>query len=301
MNKPDLSVNIAGIHFNNPFMNASGCFDPKQMCKLRGMNLSHLGALVTKGTTLHPRPGNVQPRIKETKNGMINFIGLENPGLEAFMEDENLLWLSQFGVPIIANLSGFDVQDYVLMAQKFNTSPYIAGLEINISCPNVKGGGIFFGSDPFLAAKVVSSVRKITPLPLIVKLTPNVTDITLIAEAVVEAGADAISLINTVRAGFIDEQGKIIFGGLSGPAIKPIALAMVSQTAQAVSVPIIGMGGINCLEDVFDFFKVGASAVAVGTAHFKNPLILMELVEELDNYCQQNGIRTLAQITGAKK
>jgi len=294
MNLLDLSVNIGGLKLKNPIMNASGCFDPEQMYRVQGMDLSRLGAIVTKGTTLEPRPGNPQPRIWETPSGMINFIGLENPGVEALINDK-LPFMSQFGIPIIVNVSGFTLNEYVQMAQRLDEVSYVSGLEINISCPNVEGGRIPFGSDVQIAANVVRAVRQATKLPLIVKLTPNVTDIVPIAKAVVEAGADVISMINTVRSVF-DHKGKIVQGGLSGPAIKPIARCLINQVVQAVSVPIIGMGGISTLQDIFEFFQVGASAVAIGTANFRNPLVLMELLDQLEKYCLEHGLANIDQV-----
>jgi dihydroorotate dehydrogenase (NAD+) catalytic subunit len=294
MNCLDLSVSIGSLKLKNPIMNASGCFDPFQMYRVQGMDLSRLGALVTKGTTLEPRLGNPQPRIKETSSGMINFIGLENPGVEVLIGDR-LAFMLQFGIPIIVNVSGFTLNEYVRMAERLDKVAGIAGLEINISCPNVEGGRIPFGSDAQIAANVIRAVRKITKLPLIVKLTPNVTDIVPIAKAVVDVGANAISMINTVRAAFLD-RGKIIQGGLSGPAIKPIALCLINQVSQAVNVPIIGMGGISTLQDIFDFFQVGASAVAIGTANFKNPLVMMELIDQLEKYCLEHGLENIDQV-----
>ncbi|MCX6745046.1 MAG: dihydroorotate dehydrogenase [Candidatus Parcubacteria bacterium] len=291
----NLSVEIAGIRLKNPIMPASGTFgNGEEFAYLQGMDLGRLGALVTKGTTLEPRAGNPQPRIRETASGMINFIGLENPGVEVLINDK-FPFMSQFGVPIIVNVSGFTLQEYVRMAQRLDQVAYVAGLEINISCPNVEGGRIPFGSDAIIAANVVQAVRKVTKLPLIVKLTPNVTDIVPIAKAVEDAGADAISMINTVRGVFLD-KGKIIQGGLSGPAIKPIALCLINQVAQTVNVPIIGMGGISSLQDVFDFFQVGASAVAIGTANFKNPLIMMQLIDQLEKYCVEHGLENIDQV-----
>jgi dihydroorotate dehydrogenase (NAD+) catalytic subunit len=294
MNFPDLSVNIAGIRFKTPLTNASGCFDPFQMYRVQGMDMSRLGALFTKGTTWDPRPGNHQPRTKETPSGMINFIGLENMGIEVLIS-KILPFTSQFGVPIIVNIAGSSDQEYIAIAQKLGQNPYVSALEINISCPNVKLGGITFGSDPIVASNLVREVRKVTKLPLIVKLTPNVTNIVPIATAVVAVGADAISMINTVQAAFI-HKGKIIQGGQSGPAIKNRALYLINQVAQAVSVPIIGMGGISTLQDIFEFFQVGASAVAIGTANFKNPLVLMELLDGLEKYCQENGLANIDQV-----
>jgi dihydroorotate dehydrogenase (NAD+) catalytic subunit len=265
------------------------------MCRVEGMDLNRLGAIVTKGTTLEPRPGNPQPRIKETSSGMINFIGLENPGVEVLIRDK-LPFIAQFGSPVIINVCGSKIDNYVQIVKKLHEATgWISALEINISCPNIKSGGILFGCNPDSAYEIVYAVRKVTNRLLIVKLTPNVTDIVSIAKAVVEAGADAISMINTVRGVFI-EKGKIVQGGLSGPAIKPIALSLINQVAQAVNVPIIGMGGISTLQDVFDFFMVGASAVAIGTANFKNPLIIMGLIDQLEQYCVEHGLVSIDQV-----
>ncbi|MCX6740601.1 MAG: dihydroorotate dehydrogenase [Candidatus Parcubacteria bacterium] len=295
MSSVNLGVEIGGIRLKNPIMPASGTFgNGEEFAGIQGMDLSALGALVTKGTTLEPRAGNPQPRIRETASGMINFIGLANPGVKAFIE-EKLPFMAQFETPIIVNVSGFTLNEYVRMAELLDQVPSVAGLEINISCPNVEGGRIPFGSDAQIAANVIRAVRRATKLPLIVKLTPNVTDIVPIAKAVVDVGANAISMINTVRAAFID-RGKIIQGGLSGPAIKPIALCLINQVSQAVNVPIIGMGGISTLQDIFDFFQVGASAVAIGTANFKNPLVMMALIDQLEKYCLEHGLANIDQV-----
>jgi dihydroorotate dehydrogenase (NAD+) catalytic subunit len=292
MSLVDLSVEIAGIKFQNPIMPASGCFgNAEEFARLAGMDLKKLGALVSKGTTPEPREGNSQPRIWETPSGMINCIGLENPGVGVMIE-QKIPFMAQFGVPVIINVSGFRIPDYALMAKKLNNVKGVSALEINISCPNVEGGRIPFGCDPQIAAAVVIAVRQETKLPLIVKLTPNVTNIVPIALAVQNAGANAISMINTLKGSFI-YKGKIIQGGLSGPAIKPVALHLISQVAQEVNIPIIGMGGINNLQDVFDFFSVGAFAVAIGTANFKDPLIIMKLINELENYCQTHQLGNL--------
>lgn len=289
MNLVDLSIEIAGIKMQNPIMPASGCFgNAEEFARLEGMNLDKLGALVSKGTTLKPLDGNQQPRIFETTSGMINCIGLENPGVE-IMIAEKIPFMAQFDVPVIINVSGSAITEYGQMAKKLDKVKGISALEINISCPNVEGGKIPFGCDPLIAAAVVIAVRQETSLPLIVKLTPNVTNIVPIALAVQNAGANAISMINTLKGSFI-YKGKIIQGGLSGPAIKPVALNLISQVAQVVEIPIIGMGGISNLQDIFDFISVGASAVAIGTANFKNPLIMMELIQELENYCRANGL-----------
>jgi dihydroorotate dehydrogenase (NAD+) catalytic subunit len=294
MNLVDLSVEIAGIKFQNPIMPASGCFgNGEEFAGIAGMDLGRLGALVSKGTTLVPREGNPQPRVWETPNGMINCIGLENKGIKVMIE-EKIPCMKQFGVPVIINISGFKITEYGELARKLDKLDEKGKVivEANISCPNVEGGRIPFGCKPEIAAAVVMAVRQETDLPLIVKLTPNVTDIVSIALAVQDAGADAISMINTLRASFI-YKGRIIQGGLSGPAIKPVALNLISQVVQVVNIPVIGMGGISNLQDIFDFFSVGASAVAIGTANFKNPLIMMELISELENYCQANQLGNL--------
>lgn len=285
MNSVDLSIEIAGIKLQNPIMPASGCFgNAEEFFQIEGMDLTKLGALVSKGTTLEARSGNQQPRIWETPSGMINCIGLENPGVE-IMIAEKIPFMAQFGVPIIINVSGSKITDYGQVANRLSYVKGVSALEINISCPNVEGGKIPFGCDPKIAANVVSAVRGETNLPLIIKLTPNVTDIASIAQAVEAVGANVISMINTLKGVFV-YKGKIIQGGLSGPAIKPVALNLISQVAQAVKIPIIGMGGISTLQDIFDFFSVGASAVAIGTANFKDPLVMMKLIYELESYCQ---------------
>jgi len=300
MNSIDLSINIAGIQMSNPIMPASGCFGyGEEAYQLIGFDLRKLGAIISKGTTLLYSQGNPQPRIWQTASGMINRIGLENPGI-AVVIVEKIPFMAQFGVPVIINISGKGIEEYESMAQKLNEVAEVTAIEVNISCPNIKGGGMLFGSDEKMAFQVVRAVREQTDLPLIVKLTPNVTDIQVIARAVVKAGADAISLINTVRGSFL-HNGKIYDGGLSGPAIKPIALALVAKTVQVVDVPVIGVGGISCLQDIFDFFKVGAVAVQVGTAGFKNPLVLMELIKKLEQYCQENGFQNLKELKEATK
>lgn len=292
MNSVDLSVEIAGIKFQNPIMPASGCFgNAEEFARLAGMDLRKLGALVSKGTTLEPRNGNPQPRIWETSSGMINCIGLENPGVDVMIA-KKIPFMARFGVPVIINVSGFAITEYGQMAKKLNRVSGVSALEINISCPNVEGGKIPFGCDPLIAAAVVIAVRQETNLPLIVKLTPNVTDIASIALAVQNVGANAISMINTLKGSFV-YKGKIVQGGLSGPAIKPVALNLISQVAQVVEIPIIGMGGISNLQDIFDFISVGASAVAIGTANFKDPLIMMKLINELESYCLANQLGNL--------
>jgi len=288
----DLSVNIAGVVLKNPVMPASGTFGyGEEFADF--MDLSRLGAAVTKGTTVLPRQGNAQPRFVETRAGMINFIGLQNPGSEAVI-NEKIPFLRRFGIPIIVNISGTTVQEYVQMARAFDKVPGISALEVNISCPNIKAGGVTFGQDPELASEVVGLVRAETTLALIAKLTPNVTNVVPIAQAVIKAGAGALSLVNTFKArariGSGPNKGSWIEGGLSGPCIMPIALRIVSDLAKAkLGVPIIGMGGISCLQDALDFFESGADAIQIGTANFVDPTIMIQIIEELERYLQRKG------------
>ncbi len=297
----DLSVEIAGIKLKNPVMVASGTFGfGKEYASL--FNLSKLGALVTKGLTLHPRPGNPPPRIWETPAGLLNAVGLQNPGVDFFLS-EILPAMKSFEVPIIANIAGFTIEEYTQLASRL-TVPGITGLEVNISCPNVKAGGMALGAVPELAAEVVEAVVKATSLPVIVKLTPNVTDIVALATAVTQAGAHSLSLINTLLGMAVDVNSRRpalgnITGGLSGPAVRPVAVRAVWQVSQAVDVPIIGMGGICTSNDALEFILAGASAVAVGSAHFRDPLAAVKIIEELEQYCIENGIRDWKQIIGA--
>ena len=299
LEETDLSVLIAGIELQNPIMPASGCFGfGEEFNQIEGFDLSKLGALVSKGTTLLSREGNKQPRIIEAEGGMINSIGLENPGIEIVIKGK-IPFMAKSGVPVIINISGFTVQEFAALAKKLNNVAGVSAIEVNISCPNIHGGNLPFGSTPEAAAEVVRAVRSVGlfKLPLIVKLTPNVPDIVPIALAVEEAGADAISLINTVKREYAN--GRI--GGLSGPPIKKIAMRMVSQVYQAVKVPVIGMGGISTIEDVINFIKLGTTAVAIGTANFFNPLVMMELIDQLEKYCEENQIQNLSQIRGTEK
>lgn len=296
--EPDLSVEIAGINMKNPIMPASGTFGyGKEMSEF--FDISELGAMVTKGTTLLPRQGNDLPRICETRAGMINFIGLQNPGAKVVIE-EKIPFLRKFGVPIIVNIAGNTPEEYEQLAQMFDKVEGVAGLEVNISCPNTKAGGIAFGQDPKVAFELILGVRTVTSLPLIAKLSPNVTDIILIAESVVNAGARALSLINTLRARARirsgPQQGKWIEGGLSGPAIMPLALRMVSDLAKAkLGVPIIGIGGISSFEDALDFLESGADAVEVGTANFLNPNTMLEIIKGLKGYLTEKGFSSLKE------
>lgn len=295
--EPDLSVDIAGIRMKNPVMPASGCFGyGEEMAGL--IDISKLGAVITKGTTLLPRQGNEQPRIWETRAGMINFIGLQNPGAKAVIK-KKIPFLRQFGVPIIVNISGSTSEEYEELAKMFNGVEGVSALEVNISCPNVRAGGIVFGQDSRAAVEVVSGVRKATSLPLIVKLTPNVTSVIPIATAVVAAGANVLSLVNTFKARARirngPNKGQWIEGGLSGPCIMPIALRMVSDLAKAeLGVPIIGIGGISCFEDALDFLESGASVVQIGTANFINPNVMIEIIDGLRKHLAKNGFSSFA-------
>jgi len=299
---PNLSVEIAGIRMKNPVMTASGTFGfGKELCDL--VDLNSLGALVTKGTSLEPWLGNPYPRTVETPAGMLNAIGLQNDGVHSFV-DEKLPWLSQFDVPVIANVVGKTVEEYVEVSRILDRAGGIAGLEINISCPNVKEGCIAFGSSAQGTAEVIEAVRKVTELPVIAKLSPNVTSIVEIARAAVAAGADAVSLINTLLGLAVDpwtREFKLanITGGLSGPAIKPIALRMVWEVSRVVSVPVIGMGGIMTASDAVEFLLVGASAVAVGTATFVNPCAINEITDGLRSYLDNFGVSDVREIVGA--
>jgi len=296
----DLSVCIAGMKMQNPIMPASGCFGYGEVYEcVDGFDNNKLGAIVTKGTSLLARDGNPQPRIAEVPMGMINFIGLQNPGVEVVVR-EKLPYLFRFKVPVIVNVSGSSVDDYPRVVEILETSDVVTAYELNISCPNVKEGGVAFGQDPDMAAKVVRAVRPITKKPLIPKLTPNVASVVPIAKAVINEGADAISLINTLKARAklwtSDNRGKYVEGGLSGPCIRTVAVRMVSDLAKAnLGVPIIGLGGIESLYDVVEFLESGATAVQVGTANFRNPLIMMVLIKQLEEYIAEVGCQNLQE------
>jgi len=289
---PKLETEIAGIKMKNPVMVASGTFGfGKEYAEY--IDLNKLGAIVTKSITLKPREGNPPPRLVETPAGMLNSIGLENPGIEGFLAEE-LHFLAKFDTPIIVNIAGETVEEYAELAKILSREPTVKGLEINISCPNVKKGGMSFGVDPKLTAEVIAQVRKSAlSLPIIAKLTPNVTDITVIAKAAVEAGADALSAINTVLGMAIDlETGRsrlgTLTGGLSGPAIKPIALRMVYEISHTVNVPVIGIGGIVSGQDAYEFILAGAKAVQVGTANFIDVEAPLKIIKELEAYLNKD-------------
>jgi dihydroorotate dehydrogenase (NAD+) catalytic subunit len=299
---PDLTTQIGPLSLQNPVIAASGTFgyglefDPL-------VDLNRLGALVVKGLSLKPMAGNPPPRIVETPGGMLNAIGLANVGLEAFLRDK-LPKLGKFTIPIIVNIYGHHTEEYGELASALKGVEGVAALEVNISCPNVECGGMAFGIDPATSARVTESVVKNTDKPVIVKLSPNVTDIKTVAKAVEGAGADALSLINTVTGMAIDVESRRpklanIVGGLSGPAIKPIALYMVYQVARTVKIPVIGMGGIMDHRDAIEFLIVGSRAVEIGTANFVNPRTTLEVIEGIRTYCIENGIQKVGEIVGS--
>lgn len=302
ISSPDLTTHIAGMTLQNPVMTASGTFgyggEFRELVDLR-----RLGAIIVKGLSLQPAAGNPPPRIVETPCGMLNAIGLENIGITEFRATR-LKFLRKLDVPIIVNIYGQDQADYVALAEIVDDEPDIAAVEVNISCPNVKAGGIAFGVDPAAAGALTRQIRAVTTKPLILKLSPNVTDITDIARAVEAEGADAVSLINTITGMAIDiaaRRPKLanITGGLSGPAIRPVAVRMVWQVAQVVSIPVIGIGGIMNGRDALEFLIAGASAVQVGTANFVNPRATMDIIDDIRNFMQQQDIPQLNDLVGS--
>ncbi len=302
MKKPDLSVEIAGIKRRNPVMTASGTFGYGEEYS-RYVNLESIGGIVTKGLSLKPRAGNPMPRIVETAGGMLNAIGLQNVGIDAFIE-EKLPFLRNVNTPVIVNFFGNTEDEYAEMAERLDGIPEVAGLEMNISCPNVKHGGIAFGVDPEAAFGVVKAVRESTIKPVIVKLSPNVTDIVEMAQACAEAEADALSLINTLTGMAIDLQKRRpvlanVTGGFSGPALKPIALRMVWQVARAVGIPVIGIGGITNATDALEFLLAGAVAVQIGTANFITPGIAEKIAADMERYLVENRISDVKELIGA--
>lgn len=296
-----LNVELPGLSLKNPIIPASGCFGfGREFASL--YDLSVLGGIMIKATTLEPRFGNPTPRVAETGAGMLNAIGLQNPGLKGVLENE-LPWLEQFDTPIIANVAGSQVDDYVEVAKQISQAKNVHALELNISCPNVKIGGIAFGTDPHMAAALTKAVKDVSSVPVYVKLSPNVANIVEIAQAIESAGADGLTMINTLIGMRLDlKTGKPILanktGGLSGPAVKPVAVRMVHEVSQAVSIPIIGMGGVQSAEDVLEFLLAGASAVAVGTANFVNPFICPEIIEELPRVLAAYGYSSVEECIG---
>ena len=301
MSKIDLSVNIGGgLILDNPITTASGTFSPRESSEF--YDLSELGAMITKGIANVPWEGNPTPRIAETYGGMINSVGLQNPGVDYFIEHE-LPFAKQFNTKVIANVAGRSIEDYCEVVEKLSETD-VDALEVNISCPNVKKGGIGFGVQCDLAGSVVKEVRRVTKKPLIIKLSPNVTDITEIAKSVEAEGADAISLINTLLGMKIDvhRMKPVIankMGGFSGPAIKPVAVRMVYQVRRAVNVPIIGLGGIMTGEDAAEFILAGADAISVGTAALVNPTAPVDIKRELIAYMERYGFKNLAELRSA--
>jgi dihydroorotate dehydrogenase (NAD+) catalytic subunit len=302
MVKPDLSVTIGSLRLANPVMTASGTFGYGQEF-MPYYDLSRLGGIVSKGLSPAPRIGNPPVRIVETPAGMLNTIGLQNVGVDAFIE-EKLPPLREFDMAVIANVFGENVPEYVEVCSKLDATDGVAAIELNVSCPNVDKGGIVFGNDPRALAEVTAACRKATRLPLWVKLSPNVTDITVTARAAEEAGADALSLVNTFLGMSIDVERRRpvltkISGGLSGPAIRPMAVWLTWKVAQAVGVPLIGMGGIVTAEDAVQFILAGATAVQVGTANFIRPTAALEVLEGLELWLEQHQVETVAELVGA--
>lgn len=302
--RPNLAVEIAGIKLRNPVMPASGTFGYGEEYAAY-LDLEDLGAIVTKGLSLKPKAGNPTPRIAETIGGMLNAIGLQNVGVDAFIEHK-LPFLRKVTTPVIVNFFGNTLEEYGEIARRLTDLPDVAGCEMNISCPNVKQGGIVFGTDPRCAHEVVSLVRRHLKKPLIVKLTPNVTDITVVARAVEEAGADAISCINTITGMAVDVRTRRPrlanrTGGLSGPAIRPIAVRLVHQVVQAVKVPVIGIGGIVRPMDALEFLIVGARAVQVGTANFVDPGCMPTIIQGIEEFLVEEGLDDIHQLIGSLK
>ena len=297
----ELQVCIGNLTLRNPVMTASGTFGyGREFSHL--VNLDHLGGIVVKGISLLPRPGNPPPRIVETACGMLNAIGLENVGMERFIT-EKMPYLRGIDTPVIVNILGDSVEEYGEIARRLDGVEGISGLEVNISCPNVKKGGVAFGTVPEMAATVTRAVRQATRLPVIIKLSPNVTDIVLMARAVEEAGADGVSLINTLIGMAIDPKTRRprlanVIGGLSGPAIKPVALRMVWQVASAVSIPVIGIGGITTAGDALEFLLAGATAIQVGTANFYDPSASEQIIQGMKEYLHQQDEHCIRDIIG---
>ncbi|MBQ4423891.1 MAG: dihydroorotate dehydrogenase [Clostridia bacterium] len=298
-----LSVDLCGIELDNPVIPASGTFGYGwEFAELYDINI--LGTFSFKGTTREPRFGNPTPRIADCPAGMLNAVGLQNPGVDRVIDTELMKLKTVFHKPVMANVSGFSVAEYAEVSAKLDAQPQVGWLEVNISCPNVHGGGMSFGTDPEQAASVVRAVKAVTTKPVIIKLTPNVTDIVTIAKACEQAGADGISLINTLLGMRIDLKTRKpvlanVTGGLSGPAVFPVALRMVWQVAHAVKIPVVGMGGISCAGDVLEMLTAGAAAVEVGAANLVDPLACKKIIEALPEAMDRYGIRNLRELRGA--
>ena len=298
---PDLSVEIASLALKNPIMSASGTFGYGTEYAPY-LDLSKLGAIVTKAVTLEPREGNPPPRVRETPAGMLNAIGLQNPGAAVFIR-EKLPQLREFGVPVIVNISGRSVEEFARLAETLSV-PGVDALEVNISCPNVEHEGMTFGVDCEITGRLTEAVRASTDLPVIVKLSPNVTDIRAIARAAAGGGADALSLINTLLGMSIDVERRRphlgnVTGGLSGPAIRPVAVCMVYQVARAVDLPLIGMGGVMSASDALELILAGATGVAVGTANFVEPATIEQVIRGLNDYCRRHQVKRIVELVGA--
>ena len=299
----NFSVNFAGVEMKNPVTVASGTFGSGAEYK-DFVDLNRLGAVTTKGVSSVPWQGNQTPRICETYGGMLNAIGLQNPGIDLFIE-RDIPFLKQYDTKIIVNVCGRTVEEYIEVVERLAATD-IDMLEINISCPNVKAGGIAFGQDPELARQVADKIKQHAKQPVIVKLSPNVTDIAEMARAAEAGGADAVSLVNTFTGMKIDINKRAFAlanqtGGLSGPAIKPVALRMVYQAAHAVKIPVLGMGGISCAEDALEFIMAGARMVAVGTANFHNPAVTMEIIDGIAEFLEKNGVKDINELCGCVK
>ena len=307
IDKTCLKVEIAGIKLKNPVMTASGTFGYGQEY-VPFVDLNRLGAMILKGITLKPKMGNPPPRIIETPSGMLNAIGLQNVGVEMLIR-EKLPYLQKFNTPVVINISGDTIEEYVELAERLgevSKEMGVTGLEVNISCPNVKKRGMVWGTDAKATYEIINSIRKTTSLPLIVKLTPNVTNIKTIAQAAEEAGADALSLINTLVGMTVDIDSRKpklanISGGLSGPAVKPVALWLVWQVFQTVNIPVIGIGGIIKVEDALEFIIAGARAIEIGTANFVNPRVTIEIIEGIEKYLIENNIKDINELVGSMK
>ncbi|MCP3739030.1 dihydroorotate dehydrogenase [Rossellomorea sp. BNER] len=296
-----LNIELPGLSLKNPIMPASGCFGfGKEYSQF--YDLSKLGAIMIKATTEEPRFGNPTPRVAETNAGMLNAIGLQNPGLKGVMSNE-LPWLAKYDVPIIANVAGSQTEDYVEVAKHISTAKNVKALELNISCPNVKTGGIAFGTIPEVAKELTMRVKEVSSVPVYVKLSPNVSSIVDMAKAVEEGGADGLTMINTLLGMRLDMRSAQPIlanktGGLSGPAIKPVAIRMIYEVSQAVSIPIIGMGGVESAEDVIEYLYAGASAVAVGTANFVDPMICPTIIDDLPPLLDELGYDHISECIG---
>lgn len=300
----NLSVNIGNLHLKNPVLTASGTFGYGEEF-MDFIDLNRLGGFIVKGTTIHPREGNDYPRMAETPSGMLNAVGLQNKGVDYFIE-HIYPRIKHLDTNIIVNVSGSSISDYVAVAEKIDTLNAIPAIELNISCPNVKQGGMAFGTSCQAAQDVVSAVRKVYHKTLIVKLSPNITDIVSIAQSVQDSGADAVSLINTLMGMAIDAEKQkpilsTITGGLSGPCVKPIALRMVWQVSKAISIPIIGLGGICSATDAIEFLLAGATAIQIGTANFIDPQITIKVVDGINDYLERKNIQSVKDIIGIIK